>query len=91
VTGKYPVRLAPQAGFEPATLRLTERNAGALSWWFFVGWPHPCYLVLPGVRERIVHGLFTAVGPRFSELLSSGGLARQQEGLRVSSVTTDFE
>jgi hypothetical protein len=49
--------VAPRAGLEPATLRLTD--AGVISRWFFVGLAASENLVFPGVREEIVHGLFT--------------------------------
>jgi hypothetical protein len=50
--------VAPRAGLEPATLRSKEVDAGVRSRWFFVGLASPENLLLPGVREGIVHGLF---------------------------------
>ena len=54
------VRLAPQAGFEPATLRLT--GSCRLSILLVLrAFSSDGNLLLPGVREQIVHGLFTAL------------------------------
>ena len=53
-------RMAPRAGLEPATLRLTGQCRCDFS--VVLRWFSPCEdLLIPGVREGIVHGLFTGL------------------------------